>query len=163
VALQSHDAHVTGCTFSDDGLKLASVGNGGLLTVWDTRTWTKLVDNVKVSARPAFGCSFLPDDNSLIATWSSDGTVKLWSSENGEFLTTIFSSPSYPVYSTSVTLKGDSDLFAFCGGVTPAGCSKDHTGGICAPSGSSQNGDLCGDKVPITVAAFDNYFKSKSS
>jgi len=65
--------------FSPDAGMLAVGGRNGRLELWKTATWTKL-RTLRGHFQPITDIAFSPDTNaSLLATASTDGTVRLWS------------------------------------------------------------------------------------
>jgi WD40 repeat protein len=136
---------LTGCSFSPDGMLLATSTSTGYITVWDTRKWSEpVLANTRVHERSTFGCGWITpspsSSSSVIVSWSGEGHVKIidFSRSLGG---AIFSDPSYPVFSCHVTAdkEGKSTRFAIAGGVTPEdehdghhGHSHSHGGGDCS-------------------------------
>src|SRR5262249_11530689 len=67
-------------TFSADGARLATGGNGRTVTVWDVSRGTSLL-SLKHSARYVMDVAFSPDGRWL-AAGGSDGTTALWNLAN---------------------------------------------------------------------------------
>lgn len=64
-------------SFSPDGSHLAVVGDGGMLTVLDTRTWTAMHDSLEVHDGIGRQVEWLADGKTVV-TAGSDGTVSLY-------------------------------------------------------------------------------------
>jgi WD40 repeat protein/Flp pilus assembly protein TadD len=66
------------CAFSPDGKLLAAAGMNGVVTLWDTSSWTKIAD-LKGDGAKVWGFAFSPDSRTLAA--GSEGTnanVRFW-------------------------------------------------------------------------------------
>ena len=77
----AHQGRVAAVKFSPDERLIASVGEGGVMRVWDARTLTLLYDrNLKTSVNAV---AFSPDGK-RIATGDSKGYVTVWNAQTGE-------------------------------------------------------------------------------
>jgi WD40 repeat protein len=86
-----HSRFVTGTCFSGDGRTIASSSGDGSVMLWDTRMWRKRVA-FQAHTGPCFGCAFVPPgaataapgsalagaSDSVLYSWSKDGSVRLW-------------------------------------------------------------------------------------
>ncbi|HEX9135244.1 MAG TPA: serine/threonine-protein kinase [Ktedonobacteraceae bacterium] len=68
-------------SWSPDGAKIASAGNGEIIEVWDPVTGTSLF-NLVSGAGTVFSVAWSPD-GTKIASGQKDGTVKIWDTMNG--------------------------------------------------------------------------------
>ncbi len=82
-----HDDAVNSVAFSDDGERLATAGNDGIVTMWNSRTGDKLFvmtgHDAGVSGI-AFRPAAAPDEPTWLATSSFDGTVRIWDVSESE-------------------------------------------------------------------------------
>lgn len=114
--------HLTGLTWSGDGLLLASCAGDGSVTLWDARTWTARAV-LRGHSRPVYGATFHPspaecgpggtggDEPQLLLSWSSDETVCAWdagraSGRETKPLVSIAVDEGFPVYHCSVSADG---------------------------------------------------------
>lgn len=74
-------------SWSPDGTKIASAGNGEIIEVWDPVTGTSLF-NLASGAGTVFSVAWSPD-GTKIASGQKDGTVKLWDATNGNVISTL--------------------------------------------------------------------------
>lgn len=117
------DTHLTGLTWSEDGLALASCGGDGTVTVWDARTWT-LRAVLRGHSRPVYGAAFFPSAatkgagepgeetaSQLLLSWSSDETLCAWDAARASGwetkpLATLSVEEGFPIYHCSVSTDG---------------------------------------------------------
>ncbi len=74
-------------SWSPDGTKIASAGNGEIIEVWDPVTGTSLF-NLVSGAGTVFSVAWSPD-GTKIASGQKDGTVKIWDATNGNFISNL--------------------------------------------------------------------------
>ena len=98
--------------FSPRGHLLATVGEGGLVRIWDTRTWQETGQPVQVSSGTANSLSFDPTGQ-LLATGASDGTVRILNVSNPAAVSQ-FGPPSLPATTSVATnyAPGNSSQFS---------------------------------------------------
>jgi WD40 repeat protein len=72
-----HTNGVLCMAFSPDGRLLASGGRGGVVNVWDAKSW-QLLHELRDFSGSVRSVAFHPNDRRLLAWGSSDATVKLW-------------------------------------------------------------------------------------
>jgi WD40 repeat protein len=78
------DFYVPGsCTFSSDGIAVATTGAAGKLQVWDVSTGAQLIE--AGADRAPVDCSFSPDGDRIAASYT-DRVVRLWDSASGRLL-----------------------------------------------------------------------------
>lgn len=73
-------------SWSPDGTKIASAGNGGIIEVWDPVTGNSLFNREASSI--VFSVAWSPD-GTKIASGQKDGTVKIWDATNGSLISTL--------------------------------------------------------------------------
>jgi WD40 repeat protein/tRNA A-37 threonylcarbamoyl transferase component Bud32 len=78
---RGHTGEVRCVAFSQDGARLASGGDDGLVNVWDAARG-RLALPVRAHALPVFAVAFSPDGRRL-ASAAADGTVKVWDAVSG--------------------------------------------------------------------------------
>jgi serine/threonine protein kinase len=74
-------------SWSPDGTKIASAGNGEIIEVWDPVTGTSLF-NLASGAGTVFSVAWSPD-GTKIASGQKDGTVKIWDATNGNLISNL--------------------------------------------------------------------------
>src|SRR5262245_32208763 len=93
-ALQQHSrlqrllrpgARVYAVEFSPDGSRLASAGEDGVLSIWDTSTGSRLRRIADDHQKEIWALAFLPDGK-RVATASLDGSAAVWDVESGQML-----------------------------------------------------------------------------
>ncbi|XP_078173665.1 cell division cycle 20.2, cofactor of APC complex-like isoform X1 [Carex rostrata] len=92
--LRAHLGEVCGLRWSEDGAKLASGGNDGLVHVWDRqcmRQSSKYLYQFKDHTAPVRALAWCPFKSNTLATGGgpTDGSIKIWSTESGNCVTTI--------------------------------------------------------------------------
>lgn len=92
--LRSHSGEVCGLRWSEDGAKLASGGNDGLVHVWDRQCMqqsSKYLYQFKDHTAPVRALAWCPFKSNTLATGGgpTDGSIKMWSTESGNCVTTI--------------------------------------------------------------------------
>jgi serine/threonine protein kinase len=74
-------------SWSPDGTKIASAGNGEVIEVWDPVKGNSLFNLVSGSST-VYGVAWSPD-GTKIASGQKDGTVKIWDATNGNFISNL--------------------------------------------------------------------------
>ncbi len=74
-------------SWSPDGTKIASAGNGEIIEVWDPSTGASLF-NLASGSGTVFSVAWSPD-GTKIASGQKDGTVKIWDATNGNFISNL--------------------------------------------------------------------------
>ena len=74
-------------SWSPDGTKIASAGNGEIIEVWDPVTGNSLFNLVSGSST-VFSVAWSPD-GTKIASGQKDGTVKIWDATNGNSISNL--------------------------------------------------------------------------
>ncbi len=70
-----------GLAFAPDGARLASVSEGGRLTVWDAISRTRIFE-IRAHPRAEGAVSFHPDGQ-FVATAGGDGLIRIWDARSG--------------------------------------------------------------------------------
>lgn len=84
VDMVGHEAPIYDCTFSPNGLTLASASSDNSVRLWDVDTG-KLQHTLLGHTDSVFGCRFSPDGKQLLSA-SADWTLRLWDIESGEII-----------------------------------------------------------------------------
>jgi WD40 repeat protein len=85
--LARHPGGALGCSFSPDGLRLATCGIDAQARIWDVATGAS-VATLRGHSAAVHSCSWSPD-GSLLATASEDPSVRLWHTETGDLVTVL--------------------------------------------------------------------------
>lgn len=102
------DCHINAVAWSPDGVKLASAGIKGIVSVWDTTTG-KLVAELKKRTimghtGEVYSITWSPDGSKIAAAYQ-DKTVKVWDT-NTESLVSVCRGHSWSVYSVAWSPDG---------------------------------------------------------
>jgi WD40 repeat protein/class 3 adenylate cyclase len=100
----------TSAVFAPSGHLLATVGDGGLLRLWNTRSWQEIGQPLQVSSGTAYSLSFDPTGQ-LLATGAADGTVRILNVSNPAHVSQ-FGPPSLPATSLVTFNPGNSSQFS---------------------------------------------------
>jgi WD40 repeat protein len=76
VNIQASGGDLQDLTFSPDGLRLATAGDAGTITLWDAHSGQE-VFKLRGHNGPVLRLTFSPDGRFLTSS-GTDGTVKLW-------------------------------------------------------------------------------------
>jgi WD40 repeat protein len=87
VVLESHGGGTMGVCFSPDGTRLASIGQDGLVRVWDVADRRELL-SFKVARSLTAQLAYSPDGRRIV-TASGDRVVALWDAETGREVLTL--------------------------------------------------------------------------
>jgi len=82
--LKGHQGHVTAVAYSRDGRMLASVGNDGILKVWNPVNWSELRPFESIDS--PINCVSFSRDGRLLAGGSGDNTLRLWDTGTGRIV-----------------------------------------------------------------------------
>ena len=74
-------------SWSPDGTKIASAGNGEIIEAWDATSGNSLL-NIVSGAGIVYSVVWSPD-GTKIASGQKDGTVKIWDATNGNFISSL--------------------------------------------------------------------------
>lgn len=74
-------------SWSPDGTKIASAGNGEIIEIWDPSTGASLF-NLAGGSGTVYSVAWSPD-GTKIASGQKDGTVKIWDAANGNFISNL--------------------------------------------------------------------------
>ena len=83
-AWAAHEIDVNSVAFSADGTMLATSGDDGFLRVWDLATGDELVSHGGQAVGEVWGPSFSPDGALIAAIWTSEGRLRVLSTNTGE-------------------------------------------------------------------------------
>jgi WD40 repeat protein len=118
--------HLTGVSWSPDGMFLSVCSGSGHVELWDKRMWRALAC-FQAHDRPAYGTSFVGD--SLLISWSSDHSVRGWDLTSGLQLLWTLETEHYPVYHCTLDPAGSKLAVAggggSCGGHTHSHSDRD--------------------------------------
>lgn len=95
---------ITGVTITHDGKKVVSVGDEGMLTLWDVKK-RKIISRWAGHNGKINHISFYPDEK-FVATTSGDGLIKIWHIANCKEYRTFQSNPSCIVKSLAFSSDG---------------------------------------------------------
>lgn len=90
-------------SWSPDGTKIASAGNGEIIEAWDSVTGNSLFNLVTGSS--TVYCVAWSPDGTKIASALQDGTVKIWDAKNGKFISNL---TGHSAHVNSVAWSSDS-------------------------------------------------------